>query len=69
MAQLPDKCLLAVADMTLEDQEVIDNIHKINREICMKLPNTIFPKDSSQQIMKAITDTEALGLLKEVCFT
>ena len=63
---LTDQCYLAAADETLEDQNVLNTIHMIDRGICFKLPNEIISKDACQYIRKATTDTEALGLLKEV---
>ena len=66
MTVLTDKCHMRVADETLEDEGVIDILHKIDRGVCVRLPNRIISKDASQTIMKVVTDTEALGILKEV---
>ena len=63
---LTDQCHMRVADETLEDEEVIDIIHRIDRGVCVRVSNRIISKDASQTIMKAVTDTEALGILKEV---
>ena len=66
LTELTDHCYRAVADKTLDEQAVVDILQRVDREICLKLTDSIISKHAKQHIMKATTDTEALHLLIQV---
>ena len=66
VGQHPDDRQLAIANKTLEDQVVIDQINKIDKEVCSSFPKEIISDAYRQKIRAAVTDAEAADLLREV---
>ena len=68
LKRLCEKCLLTVAQKTLELQPVIMILHKVGKDFTSCLCNKIITSNDRQAIHKATTDAEALFFIRDVCF-
>ena len=68
LQKLCDDCLLQAANETLKLGEVITLLWKIGRAFTSHLSYNIITRAYWQRIDKAITDDEALGHIRAVCF-
>ena len=67
LSKLCTDCCLHVARATFEHKDVIDTLLQAGREFCACLHKNIMPPPTRQSIAKAVTDGEALGLIRNVC--
>ena len=53
--ELPDGCKKKVANLTLDDSRVRNEMATIERKICGKLPNTIITSSQREEIINPVT--------------
>ena len=67
LKRLCEKCLLTVAQKTLELQPVIMILQNVGKDFTSYLRNSIITGNDRQAIHKATTDADALFIIRDVC--